>query len=151
MKADGLLVSELEGEALDWAVAKAIGDEDVRLHDGIVEDRDGRPVEHFVIIDCEDYSEKPFRWVEAYSPSTDWSQCGPLIEACSIAISSPGHSLLAEKDDLWCASTPSGAVVQTGKTPLIAACRAIVAAKLGDRAEVSIALLKATAPTNPGA
>ena len=97
--------SELSGAALDWAVAVSVGE--------------GMSFARRVKIN-------------GYSPSTDWSQGGPLIEQNKVQIS----PCLSGR---WMAETMdvirlcSGIV---GRTPLIAACRAIVAAKLGDVVEV---------------
>lgn len=72
---------------------------------------------------------------QPFCPSTDWSQGGPLIEK---------YFLASERmcDGLWqcggvfkCA-LDSHSMVGEGETPLIALCRAIVAAKLGDEVDV---------------
>lgn len=64
-----------------------------------------------------------------YSPATDWSQGGPLIEREEIALM-PGYQWEAVKngdDDTY---------VNHGPTPLIAAMRCYVASKLGEEVEV---------------
>ena len=86
--------SELEGAALDWAVAKVVG------------------------VDVSSTS------IPIFCPSTNWSQGGPLIERYYIDIESGP----------W--SAYYGGQTMHGDSPLIAACRAIVAAKLGDVVEV---------------
>jgi hypothetical protein len=113
--------AELIGPALDWAVAKAI--------------------------DLEDETLDPLTWVETahpsgcYSFSTDWSQGGPLIDKIG------GFEL-----KVWLESTPEtkceahihsyeGNWIVFGPTPLIAAMRCLVAAKLGDTVQVPKELL----------
>lgn len=74
-----------------------------------------------------------WQWIEwdDYHPSTNWSQGGPLIE--SHAIGFVGHDA-----DNWLAfSSPCDETHQgIGPTHLIAACRMIVSAKLGEEIEV---------------
>jgi hypothetical protein len=94
--------NELTGHALDWAVAKCEG--------GVGDNQ---------LIGA---------W---YTPSTDWSQGGPIIEREGI-----GLDQYADYPQ-WQAFTPapeqqSGQAVCNGPTPLIAAMRCYVASKLGD-------------------
>lgn len=104
--------SELSGVALDWAVAQVSG-EFVRIVKGVVKRR--------------------FNFQGDWTPSTDWSQCGPLIEREQIDLEWDGVDGQAY---WWKASHQDIAQFQIGYTPLIAACRAIVAAKLGDEVDV---------------
>ena len=101
----------LEGAALDWAVAKINQDwtdEDILAN--LQEDDDGG----------------------FFSPSTNWSQGGPIIE----------HHIFRLEDgdgvedwpDRWVAE--GGGSVQYGPTALIAAMRAYVESKLGAEIEV---------------
>jgi len=64
-------------------------------------------------------------WDELYSPSTNWLQGGPIIEAEGIAIA------LTERRTEWyaCPDLKPGAKVCYGPTPLIAAMRAYVASR----------------------
>lgn len=102
-------VSELEGTALDWAVAKADG-VDVRP---IIEKRPSAKWEVWLS-----------RTMEKYSPSTDWSQGGPLIEKYCMMVDvevAPDNETEAK------AHLPDGSHWTCfGPTPLIAVCRAIV-------------------------
>lgn len=112
--------AELTGPALDWAVAKAVGGK----------------------VDWE--GESKLLWFESsnhewvvWSPSTDWAQGGPLIDKHHV-----GFSLFTD----WVATveTPDSGVIiatESGPTHLIAACRAIVAAKLGDAVQVPAELV----------
>ena len=109
--------SELEGAALDWAVAKACGvgvtlDVEFDIPTGVVRLNGS---------------------ANLWRPSTDWSQGGPLIGSNSVWLSDDEFDEYPETK--WTASI-QGAGMQEAQTPLIAACRAIVAAKLGDVVEV---------------
>jgi hypothetical protein len=98
---------DLTGSALEWAVAKCEGyeDKDFCLDDKYFRDEDDV-------------------W---YSPSTDWSQGGPIIEREGIALYLYGGSE-------WNAHV--GGRESVGPTPLIAAMRCYVASKLGDEIEI---------------
>ena len=101
--------AELEGAPLDWAVAKAAG---------------------------WDFSKEFYRiMAQGYRPSTDWSQGGPLIEKYKLEIVQAGHGFACVKS--WVFSCYDvDELHPEGSTHLIAAMRAIVAAKLGDEVEV---------------
>ena len=107
--------SNLIGAALDWSVAKACDDRRV-----------------YVLDSCVIYDEFMEQYGDAYpldySPSTDWSQGGPLIEKHKVIIAyhnAPGRMPVATTIE----TNPD---YEFGATPLIAAMRAIVSAKLGD-------------------
>ena len=107
-------VSEAEGEALNWMVAKANGDErEFELAQKYPDDEDD------------------------YSPSTDWERGGPIIERERLQLSPNAHGT-----DWGCnrwAVDKSGADrpnQKRGPTPLIAAMRCYVASKLGDEVDV---------------
>lgn len=114
--------SELSGVGLDWAVAQVVGVE-VSMRYGrelvMVHDRGGIKLIESIR--------------SVYSPHTDWSQGGPLIEREQIDIEWDGVDGQAY---WWKASHQDIVQFQIGHTPLIAACRAIVAAKLGDEVDV---------------
>lgn len=111
--------AELSGAALDWAVAMAEFWEEDRPRDGQI-----RKGGVYMLVG-------PFRLIglgadKFYSPSTNWSQGGPLIDECNVWLSD---------DEVVCvASCPphAGWFVVDGGTNLIAACRAIVKSKLGE-------------------
>lgn len=111
--------SELIGAKLDWAVAKAV-DVEIRI------DRpkgSPHPVAYCVFFGKDG---------GLCSPSTDWRQGGSLIERLKVAIVYHNGS-----DKTPMASTPESAPsFQSGDTVLVAAMRAIVAAKLGEEIEV---------------
>lgn len=118
----------LQGPALDWAVAKAIG----RLTELFVAPNEQRGTT--------EWARSNRRWY----PSTTWSQGGPLIEQHDISFrkyhrpGSPAHGTYYAK-----VCRDNGSIIQwsnkrdsTGPTPLIAAMRCLVAAKLGDTVQV---------------
>lgn len=133
---------DLNGPALDWAVAKCEGFtpvEHTRLATVMVERKNARGVmqpEH----------------ISALCFSTNWSLGGPIIERECLAIF-PG---IYVKPMFWCAvQVPGGSQpfslrdldgeaawyftedeVMVGPTPLVAAMRCLVASKLGDEVEV---------------
>ncbi|HEK2618693.1 phage protein NinX family protein [Pseudomonas aeruginosa] len=105
---------ELEGPALDWAVAKADG---------------------------WDFSKEYYRiMVQGYCPSTDWSQGGPLITEFLIEFRVEHArticSYLCDANGMYISDG------SYGDTHLIAACRAIVTAKLGETVSVPAERIK---------
>lgn len=118
--------SELEGAALDWAAAKACE------HDVYISKADKIMDEPAEVMSHTLTDSKYF--AAQWSPSTDWSHGGPLISAHRASI------IYQPDDSPPCAWTDDTAA-WSGSTPLIAAMRAIVAAKLGDTVEVPDELL----------
>jgi len=121
--------SELIGPALDWAVLFAgYGDgPDWRLIDGalfIVSLHDVR-----VGMDGIGQQEK----IDPFQPSTRWKEGGPLIDSNVVIISK-------QVEGKWWSH--SGNHLGEGHTALIAACRAIVANKLGDTVSVPKELMQ---------
>lgn len=133
----------LQGAALDWAIAKCEG-EDYPNHWCLVEG-DG--------------------WEEPYNPSTNWAQGGPIIERENITIIRANNDYVNNKSvPLWFAETSNwiGHNIHTsyegeqfdpcfmideaggcyGPTPLITAMRCFVASKLGDEVEVPNELIE---------
>jgi hypothetical protein len=110
--------SELTGAALDWAVANCEGE--LSQHGGQV---------HLV--------ESKVRFYEdtldiQYTPSTDWSQGGPIIER-------EGISVATDDVEPWCGfieDDETNTLFFSGPTPLIAAMRCYVASKMGDEIEL---------------
>ena len=104
--------SELQGAALDWAVAKLTNpewtDED-RWHNTIG------------YLDTGDEDDEP------YQPSINWAQGGPIIERERIHLA---HSHAKGHWVAFIANSEFGNVF--GPTPLVAAMRCYVASKLGD-------------------
>ena len=105
--------SELQGAALDWAVAK-----------------------------CEGKCEGDFAWYydrrNTFKYSTDWAQGGPIIEREGINLRALSGALW--EAETW--SAEGGQYLLDGPTPLIAAMRCYVASQLGDEVEVPDELLQ---------
>jgi hypothetical protein len=106
--------NELQGAALDWAVAKC---------EGVI---NGGDLDIGFVLEG------------GYTPSTDWAQGGPIIERDNISITSTNFSWW-ECDNGWYAHI--GDRYAHGPTPLIAAMRCYVASKLGDTIEIPEELL----------
>jgi hypothetical protein len=104
---------DLTGPALEWAVAKCEG----------YEDKD-------FCFDDKYFRDEDDVW---YSPSTDWSQGGPIIEREEISVDRVGGAWTADIAD-----SVGGYIEHTesGTTPLLAAMRCYVASKLGDEVDV---------------
>jgi len=116
--------SELEGAALDWAVAKCEGVKVVGFKYGratFIDPADDGALNETLI-----------------NYSTDWAQGGPIIERegisiCNLEANSSGvEGWTASMGELW--SPQDDGLVSA--TPLIAAMRAYVASKLGDEVEI---------------
>jgi len=124
--------AELEGKALDWAVAMS----------------EGATNFYFDTVSCwwftldgrdrvlsSGWSEK-----QNYCPSTDWRYGGPLIDKYKVDLfpTDPVMPKAVITPDL---SEPHFYFRQFGPTPLIAAMRCLCAAKLGDTVMVPKELL----------
>ncbi len=116
--------SELIGRSLDWAVAVCQNVELDENNDPIWFDDRG--------------------WLTKYSPSTDWSQGGPIIDALlrtGLVIQQGGP--LAANDRVW-VYVKGVDMFFHGPTLLIAVMRCYVSSKLGEEAEVPDELLEST-------
>jgi hypothetical protein len=109
--------NELNGAALDWAVAliefPAPGYED-----------DDRLV--YVLGDDEFH----------FTPSTNWSQGGPIIERESIGLIETEVGSGEWEACKWLSADKHIPLIKSGPTPLIAAMRCYVASRLGDEVNV---------------
>ena len=111
-------VSELEGSQLDYLTAKARG--------WTVYAHDQSSFRTSFAVYVQD--------IDTWKPSTNWSQCGPLIEEYQIAtrfvdiVDSHWHAQLSCDDGVT-----NG---HRGATPLIAACRCIVSSAYGEEVDV---------------
>lgn len=106
--------SELIGSALDWAVAKVEGDE---LAARIIQ-----------------YPKQSKFYSVKVTPSTNWSQGGPIIEREKLCVCPTGSTYLGAP--LWSGTDDTGRYTELGFTPLIAAMRCYVASKLGDTVDI---------------
>lgn len=113
-------VSELAGRALDYAVAKAVGLFVTKDFDRyMVETPDG--VKNLGHVGLQ------------FNPSGDWGQVGVIISTFKV-----GFSIMDDESvDADIVDHERGmAFLQNGQTHQIAACRVIVASKLGDEVQV---------------
>jgi hypothetical protein len=107
--------SELQRDALDWAVAKAEGQTSFYF-DGY--DYNPQTLQIYTAGGCS----------RRFNYSSNWLQGGPIIEREKISLESFPMD--------WEATSSNFKVKQTGPTPLIAAMRCYVASKLGDEVEI---------------
>jgi hypothetical protein len=109
--------SELQGYALDWAVAKCEKVDDYILYESFMT-----------------------RWTDdegdTYRYSTDWSQGAPIVEREKINLG----QVVCERQEFWTATMYLAE--SEGPTPLVAAMRCYVASKLGDEVDVPDELLE---------
>jgi hypothetical protein len=108
--------SELQGAALDWAVARCEGYT-------YEIDRDECWLNH---------RGRPFTNLTDYCPSDDWELGGPIIERERICISTDAFQT-------WMAWRYDGLEmtgIEHGPTPLVAAMRCYVASKMDDEVEL---------------
>lgn len=122
--------ADLTCPALDWAVAMADGWKADRPQDGQV----SKNVVYRLVGPRPMRSTVPPDWY--YDPSTGWAVGGPLRDKYNVGIES------GVSDDLTYAYVPGRDLDGSyGETALIAICRAIVAAKLGDVVQVPAELV----------
>lgn len=117
-------ILQLSGPALDYAVAKAVG-ENVVVKGGEV--LQPTPFGYGEVLVNGKHAGRGHGISICYQPSTAWAQGGPLIKQHEIGVVFARGYYTAEK---WHASKIGGAA-QTGLTPLIAAMRALVGAVQG--------------------
>lgn len=123
MKTISVKTSELEGAALDWAVAKAVGQD----------------FTSFPWIKTDLLCDRTGEWIEdQWSPSTDWAQGGPLLDAHACHM----EQYPLAKNEPWVVWVRDDKAGECGDTLLIAAMRAIGAAELGDTADIPEELAK---------
>ena len=103
--------SELQGTALDWAVAKC---ERVEFT----------------------YEDHPHHEMFDMHYSTNWAKGGPIIMREGVGIWMYPWNEWGEPEIVWYAEDKNGDHVQTAPTPLIAAMRCYVKSKLGDEVEI---------------
>ena len=101
-------VSELEGSVLDEMIREIVGEKNCPVF---------------------------------FNPSMQWSDCGPLIEEYKVALwhyadggIGPYHAYVAPKAEHFNEKTDERRFSK-GPTPLIAACRCIVASKYGEEVD----------------
>lgn len=120
-------VKDLQGPALDWAVAQCEGyAEHIYVRSSvIVKDVNGKCTGIQVPIN------RGYVW---FAPSTDWAQGGPIMEREWVSVYQVGKNL-------WKADIAGTHNSGPSHTPLIAAMRCYLQAKLGPEVEVPATLL----------
>lgn len=137
MKMVGVKTADLVGAALDWAVAKSTGFSiQVKPWGEFSNASTGHKIKARGFRVWYEFDGDLEEWV----PSADWSQGGPLIEEFMRESGIFCDGLWQHSGAFKC-SFEDGGAVSAGDTPLIAAMRAIVAAKLGDTISVPAELL----------
>jgi hypothetical protein len=96
-------VSELSGMQLDWAVFEA------------------------------EHGTQTYEFTDAYRPSSNWAQGGPIIEREGIEVGPQIRS--GWQSTVWKNNRP---ISSQGPTPLVAAMRCYVASKLGDEIDLPV-------------
>lgn len=128
--------ANLEGLALDWAVAQAEG---VRL------DPEPRVFKGVPCVMHETYRAVPYK---PYRPSTDWNQAGKLVDAHIKRMgdcAEPVNGWDAIPEGKQCFAMAHNNEFATGATKRIAVCRAVVLAKLGATVEIPAELMRVSA------
>lgn len=117
--------ADLQGWQLAWAVAVA-----EELDPYLVGPHYGNPWRVFRIQHGE-----ALKWERLYNPHEDWALGGPLIEKYAAMVRGFPNQMY---ETLAIARVRiDGALAwRSGQTPLIALCRAIISAKLGDTVQV---------------
>lgn len=123
-------VSEAAGPVLDWMVAEAMKP--------LVQHPERFSIATFGPLFGKGHK-YPCWGTRKYSPSTDWSQGGPIIDREGITTVRRVHN---GAPDWWATTEVSDTsrdyepMGLTGPTPLVAAMRCFVASRLGDEVDV---------------
>lgn len=126
-----LNTQDLTGAALDWAVATAEGRDDVRIAEWSAYLGGG----HYIVLDKRWNVHTPGS--DQYMPSKRWNDAGPIIDRERIALEPGGDGWQALFKEFFSTDLRLRLCrAMNGPTPLIAAMRAYVAAKLGATVEI---------------
>lgn len=128
---------DLIGPALDWAVRKIERLEIAPRIEVVTSVARGR---HCRVIDDVHYNSRGREYFTYYSPSTDWSQGGPIIDREDINLMHAEPGSMNDQAGIQCTAHKNG-LYSDGITPLIAAMRCFVASKLGDEVDIPEVLL----------
>lgn len=133
--------AELVGPALDWAVAEAEGIQRfVMGNDWPGNSAVSDAADRDRVVICNLIGRLVVArggWSDEWKPSASWAQGGPLIDKHKVSIA---YHNGPDCTPMACLSGTHPAF-ECGETVLIAACRAIVAAKLGGAVRVPAALV----------
>ena len=121
--------ADLIGPALDWAVGVAAS---MPIH---VSKQTKFPTFNKVLCRMGDDDSTDFR---AYTPSSNWSQGGPIIEREMINVKSNLARMREHPEYDWWADCPEKRICVSfnGPTPLVAAMRCYCCSKLGNEVDV---------------
>jgi hypothetical protein len=119
---------ELDGAALDWAVATAQGRKEIKIYAPMRETDKGWIEVRF--------NPEPRASTARFDPSSDWSYGGPIIEREKI------NPEWMPKSGVWMANSEKQRNPTEGETPLIAAMRCFVLQTLGPQVDVPDSLAK---------
>jgi len=128
--------SELSGVQLDVAVAIAIGGHITRAQDAQVYLNGMHQL-------CGEENKRHSRYV--FSPSTDWKDCGELMESFSISCYQSADPVTGKIFHWVGVNELTGEGKRRGliaSNPRVAICRAVVAAKLGDEVDIPDELME---------
>ncbi|UTL89549.1 phage protein NinX family protein [Pseudomonas fluorescens] len=120
--------SNLIGAALDWAVAQVEGINTIMLSPRKEEPK--KPFALFGSLALSVGGDDP----SSYTPSTCWHCGGPLIDKYQGSVRHDKH--LNDGPCRYAGGTGMNSPWSYGPTPLIAFCRSLVLAKLGDTVQV---------------
>lgn len=136
------MTRDLDGAALDLAVAMAQGRKEIKIFAPSRPSDRGR-------IEVR-YNPEPRASTARFNPTEDWQIAGPIIERERLQITTHG--------DDWVVSSPNPVeidgcrryVFASGSTALVAAMRCFVETKLGDEVDIPDSLVKRNAPRSSG-
>ena len=120
----------LNGAALDWAVAKATGADDLRI-------TAAGSICCIYELPCGSGC-----WTEYYQPSTDWAVGGPLLDTHCKGFGVVQDGTASRWRSFAYKAETGMSRIAGGESILIAACRAIVTLNLGDIVQVPKELIQ---------
>ncbi|WP_439126235.1 MAG: phage protein NinX family protein (plasmid) [Pseudomonas rhizophila] len=136
-----IYLEELDGPALDWAVAQAAG---INVQ---IESPQYQNLARAYRVTSRGLS--PFR------PSTEWADAGPLMREYQVALNPEAHNGAegTETSERWIANIYySGGdqyTTEPARNELVALCRAVAVTKFGDWVSVPVELSMAPEPAYP--
>jgi hypothetical protein len=125
-------LEELDGPALDWAVAQAAG-----VNVEIV------PSQYQTAVRAYRINSRGFC---LFCPSNDWAHAGPLLREFQVALTPEAHygDEGTETSERWIANIYYGGgdqyTTEPARNELVALCRAVVVTKFGDWVSVPVEL-----------
>ncbi|MBM5458736.1 DUF2591 family protein [Pseudomonas sp. P66] len=136
-------LNDLDGPALDWAVAKAAGI-DIKIVPPV-----HKEVARIFCVTPHGFG--------SFRPSSDWADAGPLLREFQVALTPEAHygAEGTETSERWIANIYYAAGEQYTTEPcrneLVALCRAIVVTKFGETIHVPVELMLSDSSGGEGA